>query len=178
MESSAYGFSVYLFCPDVFEVEVAGDDDLLGSDLSHLSELVFCHEGLVLADFLEDAEHECFILLKVVDEDHFLVGVPVPVLGLVFFVVVWVLCCCHSCFAYSRFSVDPVVVEAFQVVHLSGAVEVEVYVALDSAVVFDGDQACFEGLLGAHGDEVFVAAGKVSLDIEPGRFDSEGPGSF
>ncbi len=91
LEAAVDGFAIYLFFPDGVRVKVAGDGDGLGSDLSHLAELVFCREGLVLGPLLEVAEHEFLILLDVVDQYSFLGGVAVPVLGLVLVVAEGVL---------------------------------------------------------------------------------------
>lgn len=69
-------------------MEVARDNYLPGAYLSHLAELIFGRECLVLAYLLEEAEHECLVLLDVVYEDYLLVGVSIPELGLVFVVKV------------------------------------------------------------------------------------------
>jgi len=77
-ESTSQCFLIDLLCPDVVKVEVGGDYDPLWPDGSHLSELVFCRECFVLGDLLEDSEHECLVLLNVINEDCLLVCVAVP----------------------------------------------------------------------------------------------------
>ena len=74
---------VEFLSPNVLEVVVAGDYDCLGPDWSHLSELVFGFEVLVLTDLFQLAKHEGLILLEVVYQNGLLVSVAVPVLGLV-----------------------------------------------------------------------------------------------
>lgn len=75
------GCVAFVFMEDVSWVEVGSDNDVHWSDESHLSELVFCLEWLVLSPLLEVAKHERFILLDVIDEDGWLVSVTIPVLG-------------------------------------------------------------------------------------------------
>lgn len=52
-EASLQGSLVQLLLPDVCEVEVTSHYDLLWSDRSHLSELVFGHERFLLTYLLQ-----------------------------------------------------------------------------------------------------------------------------
>jgi len=88
-------------------VVVGRDYDTLRSDLSVLTKLVFSWEWLVLSPSLEVAEHEFFVFFDIIDEYCFLVGVPVPVFGLVFLEVVWVLVEDVRCLVGSSVSTDP-----------------------------------------------------------------------
>ncbi len=54
-ESSSECILVNLLGPDVFEVVVRCDYHLLGSDLSHLAELIFGWERFVLPNLLKEA---------------------------------------------------------------------------------------------------------------------------
>jgi len=110
LESSGQGFNVKRLSPDLVKVEIAGDYDLLRPDGAKLPELVFCHEGLLLADLLQLTEHELLILLQVIDEDCLLVGVTIPVLGLVFLIGVGESLENAPCLANTGSAVDPFVV--------------------------------------------------------------------
>lgn len=55
LEPAADRKLIYRFGPYPVRVEVGGYQDGLGSDLSHLAELVFCGEGLMLSPFLQIA---------------------------------------------------------------------------------------------------------------------------
>lgn len=86
VESATKGLAINLTLPDLRDPEVRGNIDRLRPNKSHLAELVFGLEGLMLAPLLKVAQHESLVLLDVVDEDDFLVGITVPVLRLVLLV--------------------------------------------------------------------------------------------
>ena len=80
LEAAADRKLIYLFVPDGVRVKVRSNHDSSRADLSHLSELVFGREGLMLSPLLQVPEHELLILLNVVDQNGLLVGITVPVL--------------------------------------------------------------------------------------------------
>jgi len=87
-EATLEGSDINSLTPNCIEVEVAGNDDLLGADGSHLSELVFGHERFLLAYLLEDSEHEGLFFFDIIDEDCLLVGITIPVFGLILLIKV------------------------------------------------------------------------------------------
>jgi len=84
--------AIQLFLPYVIHMPVGGDDDLLGSDVSELPELIFGFERFVLGNLLQDAEHELIVFFDIVNEDDLLISVAVPILGLILLVQAAVLC--------------------------------------------------------------------------------------
>lgn len=134
-ESARESILVTLLGPDFLEVEVGCDDNLLGAYLTHLAELIFGWERFVLANLLEEAEHECLVLFDVVDEDNILVSVPVPELGLVLVVETFIGVNDILGLPDTGLPVDPLVVQLLEVIWLLGAVAIEVNVALELHVV-------------------------------------------
>lgn len=109
-EPSHECFLVHGLGPDVLDVVVTRNYDPGRPDLSHLAELIFCRERLLLAYLLELTEHVCFILLEVIDQYCLLIGVPVPKLGLVLIEVIGVTGYRMAGFTRARRAVPPLVV--------------------------------------------------------------------
>lgn len=175
-EAAVESLDIKLLFPYVVEAEVGGDNDLLGSDRTHLAKLVFSHERLLLANLLQHAEHEGLFLFEVINEDNLLVKVAVPVLGLVLLIAVRESLEYPEGLACARSTVNPLIVHR-DAVRLVGAGLVEVDSRLDSGVVLDSNAAVFEGFLSAEGNELLVLAGSVALDIKLSRLDPKGPWS-
>ena len=175
-ESAVEGLDIKLLFPDMVKVEVGSHDNLLGPDRAQLSKLVFSHEGLLLANLLKHAEHEGLILFEVVDKDSLLVGVPVPVLRLVFLVALGVTLEYSVGLTDARGTVDPLVVHESGI-GLMGASLVEVDSRLDARVILDGNEAVIESFLSADSNELLVLASSVALDIKLNRRSPKGPGS-
>jgi len=158
-EAAADSELVDLFRPDAVGMEVAGDEEACGADLSHLSEFVFGREGLMLRPFLQVSEHKMLIFFDVIDQNCFLVGITVPEFRFILVVGVRVVGEGLSCLADAGESVVPDVVECCQVREGLRTVGVEVDCRFYLGVVDYCYDAVFNGLLCAHLDELFVASG-------------------
>ena len=158
LEPSVKCLSVDLLFPELFNGEVAGDEDSFRPDRSHLPKLILRLKTLMLAPFLQVSQHKLLILLYIIYENILLIRVAVPILGLVLLIVL-ILCLLYDIRGLSDtwLAPNPIVVQLFQSDMLLSAVLIEVYVRLDLSIVLDVDVPFLDCLLCTHLNEELIS---------------------